>query len=119
MLTSDSIQIGIIHKIIFLIVDGDELEAGKVASNQICIENDKEYKIDQYIRSGEPCKTCRCVPGFNGLNENSCREIHCVVDNRIGCVPVYVDGVCCPISYKCGKCLKLKRKNKKKTKILN
>jgi len=63
--------------------------------------NDKEYKVDQYIPSGEPCRTCRCVQGFKGLNEHSCREIHCVVDNRIGCVPVYVEGVCCPISYKC------------------
>lgn len=32
-----------------------------------------------------------------------CRDAHCVIENRIGCVPVYVSGVCCPINYKCRK----------------
>ena len=38
-----------------------------------------------------------------GLDEHSCREIHCLIDNRIGCVPVFTEGVCCPTSYKCGR----------------
>lgn len=38
-----------------------------------------------------------------GLDGPGCREVHCVIDNRIGCVPVYVSGVCCPIGYKCRK----------------
>ena len=43
------------------------------------------------------------TPSYTGLNGKGCRDTHCLVDNRVGCVPVYTENVCCPTSYKCGK----------------
>lgn len=83
--------------------------------DDICVFNGKEYLKGQSIPSGQPCKWCTCVDGFNGLEGPGCRDAHCVVDNRIGCVPVYAPGVCCPISYKCISAAELKEN---KTRII-
>lgn len=69
----------------------------------ICLLNGQEYVKGQAIPTGDPCKTCTCVEGFTGLNGPGCRETQCLIDNRVGCVPVYTDNVCCPTSYKCAK----------------
>ncbi|KAI9565498.1 hypothetical protein GHT06_009290 [Daphnia sinensis] len=69
----------------------------------ICLLNGQEYTKGQAIPTGDPCKTCTCVEGFTGLNGPGCRETQCLIDNRVGCVPVYTDNVCCPTSYKCAK----------------
>ena len=41
------------------------------------------------------------TPGKTGLQGLGCREVNCILDNRIGCNPVYSPGVCCPTSYRC------------------
>ncbi|EFX79782.1 hypothetical protein DAPPUDRAFT_304363 [Daphnia pulex] len=69
----------------------------------ICLLNGKEFNRGQAIPTGDPCKTCTCVEGFTGLNGPGCRDTQCLIDNRIGCVPVYTENVCCPTSYKCAK----------------
>lgn len=35
-----------------------------------------------------------------GLDGPGCRDIHCLVDNRIDSVPIYTKNVCCPTGYK-------------------
>nr|CAH0105063.1 unnamed protein product [Daphnia galeata] len=69
--------------------------------DDICVFNGKGYLKGQSIPSGDPCKRCVCVDGFNGLQGLGCREVNCILDNRIGCNPVYSPGVCCPTSYRC------------------
>ncbi|XP_046644331.1 uncharacterized protein LOC124329334 [Daphnia pulicaria] len=69
--------------------------------DDICVFNGKGYLKGQAIPSGDPCKRCVCVDGFSGLNSPGCHEVHCILDNRIGCNPVYTPGVCCPTSYRC------------------
>lgn len=70
-------------------------------SDDICVFNGKGYLKGQLIPTGEVCRKCTCVEGFYGLYGPGCQEVHCILDDRIGCNPVYTPGVCCPTSYKC------------------
>ena len=45
----------------------------------------------------EPCELCYCI-----RNHTACVRQEC--DLRVpGCEPIYQDGVCCPVKYRCGK----------------
>lgn len=39
--------------------------------DDICVFNGKEYLKGQSIPSGQPCKWCTCVDGFNGESPNN------------------------------------------------
>ncbi|XP_057371637.1 uncharacterized protein LOC130692528 isoform X1 [Daphnia carinata] len=75
--------------------------AGVGPSDDICVYNGKGYLKGQSIPTGEICRKCTCVKGFYGLFGPGCQEVHCILDDRIGCTPVYTPGICCPTSYKC------------------
>lgn len=66
-----------------------------------CSLKGRRYKKGENVPTGDSCRTCTCTKGFNGLNGPGCRDVHCLIDNRKGCVPVYTENVCCPTSYRC------------------
>jgi len=66
-----------------------------------CTYEGKEYIKGQEIPTKNPCKSCRCADGFAGLDGPGCSDVRCIINSRPGCVPVYTDGVCCPMGYKC------------------
>ena len=68
-----------------------------------CTYEGKEYIKGQEIPTKNPCKSCRCADGFAGLDGPGCSDVRCIINSRPGCVPVYTDGVCCPMGYKCRK----------------
>ena len=45
----------------------------------------------------QPCELCYCI-----RNHTACVRQEC--DLKVpGCDPIYQDGVCCPVKYRCGK----------------
>ena len=47
--------------------------------------------------SDNPCDLCYCIK-----NHTACVMQECTLKVE-GCTPIYVDGVCCPVKYICGK----------------
>lgn len=47
-----------------------------------------------------PCEVCYCI-----RNKTACIIQDCTLRGEVveGCKPVYVDGICCPLRYDCGK----------------
>lgn len=66
-----------------------------------CSFEGKDYLEGDSIETGVPCKKCICTANFTGLNGPGCRDIHCLMDVRFNCVPIFTDGKCCPIDWRC------------------
>lgn len=98
-------------------------EEGQCCSKQFCPEGDEakvkcrlegqEYGLHQTMYpQSDPCVTCKCDQQWNQslpLSENkNCKQIECDIESdyrfKQGCIPIYHQGVCCPISYHCRKC---------------
>jgi hypothetical protein len=64
-----------------------------------CQIEGRHYPDGARVPSGttDPCDLCYCI-----RNQEACVKQECVLSVD-GCEPVYVPGVCCPVSYNCGK----------------
>ena len=77
--------------------------------DKICRYKNDQFKFGQKIYLEEDvCKTCLCSDEWdeqNPLNSGSCKSnlchFHLNKDFQNGCLPIYHEGTCCPIEYKC------------------
>jgi len=87
----------------------NKLEAKRAP--KVCKYKGKEYKLGQKIYPDEDvCKTCHCTEDWNDdnpLSSLACHKYRCEFelsrDFNSGCLPIYHEGTCCPIEYKCPK----------------
>jgi len=76
------IQIEINWRTSYSIVDDNDASViEQVSKDTICRVKDKEYTVGQYIQSGDPCLSCRCVEDFNGLV--SYFSLHQLIDHKL------------------------------------
>jgi len=69
-----------------------------------CFQDGEEYKYGQkYFPKDRPCEVCLCQP-FDGSADN-CKPIDCGYYSsekfNKDCVPVFKEGVCCPVDWIC------------------
>lgn len=89
-------------------------DAEKEALHKCTYRGKTYYKNQQFWHSDEPCYSCICDENFNGdtklqYNPKNCRKTNCNIelhnlrDLKAGCVPVYSEKSCCPLSWRCRK----------------
>ncbi|GBN35614.1 hypothetical protein AVEN_156109-1, partial [Araneus ventricosus] len=82
----------------------DKAEDSSKGGHQ-CEYQGKTYSEGEDLPTRRLCLACKCTPDFVEPNDRICAIMDCPVDNRIelGCIPVYNDTECCPVSYNCEK----------------
>lgn len=91
-----------------IICDKEEIE--KLPT---CTFDDRTYRLGESIYPKDyPCHKCICGEDFDGskVEDNpQCQIVNCGIEItnfskiRKGCVPVYFENRCCPITYRCRK----------------
>ena len=79
------------------------------SEQKICRYKDRRFKKGQKIYPEEDhCKTCLCTHDWDDNNpvaSGACQTYSCEFqldkDFQSGCLPIYHEGTCCPIEYKC------------------
>ncbi|CAG2105395.1 unnamed protein product [Medioppia subpectinata] len=77
--------------------------------DKVCTYGGRQYRRGERIYPDEDnCKICHCDEHWddsNPLNTLSCHQHQCKLqlnrDFAQGCLPIYHEGSCCPIEYKC------------------
>lgn len=64
-----------------------------------CKKNGFVYQNGDFVPSPDPCEACYCLRETVRCVTQRCELPE---DTRQGCMPVYMDGICCPVRYQCG-----------------
>lgn len=88
--------------------EDDKLCGTPTVRGATCTHKDKVYKEgDQMFFDEHPCRKCVCGSGYTGPFGPGCETFTCGMDFRYtrqlarGCVPIYFEEGCCPISWLC------------------